>query len=90
MEGYFDALTQPNSREVLTDPALLEMLAALTDYYEKGQWLEDYQADEQGLLPEGLKRGVLSEDGLWNLLCDIDISSGRGYNRTSEQKEETL
>ena len=41
---------------------------ALIDYYESGQWLKDYEADERGDLPRNLKRGVLSQDGLWNLL----------------------
>ena len=41
---------------------------ALIDYYESGQWLKDYEADERGELPRNLKRGVLSQDGLWNLL----------------------
>ena len=40
----------------------------LLEYYLGGQWLLDYQADERGELPKTLKRGVLSEDGLWNLL----------------------
>ncbi len=41
---------------------------ALLGYYESGQWLADYEADERGDLPRDLKRGVLSQDGLWNLL----------------------
>ena len=41
----------------------------LREYYENGQWLRDYEADERGELPGGLKRGVLSQDGLWNLLA---------------------
>lgn len=45
-----------------------ELLGQLLDYYRGGQWLADYEADERGELPEGLKRGVLSQDGLWNLL----------------------
>ena len=40
----------------------------LRDYYENGQWLRDYEADERGELPVTLKRGVLSQDGLWDLL----------------------
>ena len=40
----------------------------LRDYYENGQWLLDYEADERGELPGELKRGVLSQDGLWDLL----------------------
>ena len=40
----------------------------LMDYYESGLWLADYTLDEQGLLPRDLKRGVLSQDGVWDLL----------------------
>lgn len=43
----------------------------LTDYLESGAWREDFEADEAGLVPKDLKRGVLSEDGLYNLLADI-------------------
>lgn len=42
----------------------------LTAYMESGQWLEDYELDSAGLLPKELKRGVLSQDGLYNLLTD--------------------
>ncbi len=44
---------------------LREKLAA---YYDGGLWLEDYRADEAGQLPAELKRGVLSQDGLYDLL----------------------
>ena len=44
---------------------------ALLDYYESGQWLRDYELDEQGLLPPDLKRGVLSQDGVYDLLEDL-------------------
>lgn len=42
----------------------------LNTYYGSGEWKEDFDADQQNLLPKDLKRGVLSEDGLWNLLED--------------------
>ena len=45
-----------------------EKLAALNAYYTSGEWLEDYEADERGELPPDLKRGVLSQDGLYDLL----------------------
>lgn len=45
---------------------------ALKEYYESGLWLSDYEADERGELPADLKRGVLSQDGLYNLLNDIE------------------
>ena len=47
-------------------------LDALKDYMDSGQWKEDYEADEAGQIPSDLKRGVLSEDGLYNLLHDAD------------------
>ena len=40
----------------------------LADYYSSEQWRKDFEADEQGLFPEDLRRGVLSEDGIYNLL----------------------
>ena len=45
-------------------------LAELTAYYEGGRWMEDFAADEAGELPSGLKRGVLSEDAVYDLLAD--------------------
>ena len=50
--------------------ALEEDLSVLLQYYENGLWRRDFELDEQGLLPKELKRGVLSEDGLYNLLQD--------------------
>lgn len=41
----------------------------LSGYMSSGEWLRDYEADEAGLLPPDLKRGVLSQDGLYDLLC---------------------
>ena len=51
--------------------AVQEDIAALEAYYGSEQWRQDFADDEAGLLPEGLKRGVLSEDGIWNLLTDV-------------------
>lgn len=50
--------------------AAQEAIAALSEYYGSDLWKQDFAADEAGLLPEGLKRGVLSEDGIWNVLTD--------------------
>ena len=47
-------------------------LEALRAYMDSGQWKEDYEADEAGQIPANLKRGVLSQDGLYNLLQDAD------------------
>ena len=42
----------------------------LSTYYGSDEWKQDFADDEQGLLPQDLKRGVLSEDGIWNVLDD--------------------
>jgi hypothetical protein len=44
----------------------------LSDYLGSADWWTDRQADEDGLLPDGLKRGVLGEDTLYNLLEEAD------------------
>ena len=48
-----------------------ESIKALEAYYGSKEWKKDFRDDENGLLPSDLKRGVLSEDGIWNLLDDI-------------------
>jgi hypothetical protein len=50
--------------------AVKEDVAELSKYYGSELWKQDFAADEAGTLPPDLKRGVLSEDGLWNLLSD--------------------
>lgn len=40
----------------------------LDAYLGSDEWKADLAADEQGQLPADLKRGVLSEDGIWNVL----------------------
>lgn len=47
---------------------VLPDLKELEDYYTSPEWKEDYAADEAGLLPAGMKRGVLSQDGICDLL----------------------
>ena len=54
-----------------------EDIAALKEYQESGQWLRDFEADEAKRIPEGTDRAVLSEDGLYNLLSDIDALPSR-------------
>ena len=50
--------------------AIKEDVAELSKYYGSKLWKQDFAADEAGILPPDLKRGVLSEDGIWNLLSD--------------------
>ena len=50
--------------------AIKEDVVELSKYYGSESWKLDFAADEAGKLPPDLKRGVLSEDGIWNLLSD--------------------
>ena len=52
--------------------ALLPAIEELDDYQRSGQWLHDFEADERGEIDPTLPRGVLSEDGLYDLLSDLD------------------
>ena len=51
--------------------AVQDDIAALDEYYGSDLWKQDLADDEAGRLPNDLKRGVLSEDGIWNLLTDF-------------------
>lgn len=69
MEACFDALyASVHAQQPSVDAVLLDRL---TCYYEGGQWRQDFVLDEQGLLPPELKRGVLSEDAVYDLLADV-------------------
>ncbi|MCR4919229.1 MAG: DUF4298 domain-containing protein [Prevotella sp.] len=50
--------------------AALDGLDQLKSYYGSELWRHDLADDEAGRLPQKLKRGVLSEDAVWNLLTD--------------------
>lgn len=74
MESVFDFLqkmVKEKSVSVCSEDWFRIHLNKLLAYYEGGQWLADYQLDEQGMLPKNLKRGVLSQDGVYNFLAYI-------------------
>ncbi len=48
-----------------------DKIRALEEYLS-GEWRDDFESDERGELPARLKRGVLSEDALYDLLADCD------------------
>lgn len=74
MEMLFNKLSMiyEDTPNLLTSSEASEMKKTLSEYLSRGKWLHDYELDEQKLLPRDLKRGVLSEDGLYNLLCEIE------------------
>ena len=63
-----EALLAGEDRTEQTMTRLRELTEALEAYYTGGDWMRDYRDDEAGLLPKELPRGVLSEDGIYNLL----------------------
>lgn len=71
MEACFDALQQAVRRSEEIPEALLQMLIS---YYENGEWLRDYEMDEQNLLPKDLKRGVLAQDAVYDFLEQIQCA----------------
>ena len=75
MEACFDRLQSIADEDAETlreDVVSREMLQTLTQYYESGQWLQDYELDEKGLLPQDMKRGILAEDAVYDFLDRIN------------------
>ena len=76
MERYMDEVSEilEKSPECIeNNEEVKAKIIELENYQESGQWLLDYECDERGELPSDLKRGVLSEDMLYNLLCDVKL-----------------
>ena len=71
MEVAFDRVSDAVKADLPLSPATRADVEKLENYYSS-DWLDDFEADEKGELPEDLKRGVLSEDALYNLLNEID------------------
>lgn len=71
MEDILDQATQKMNaleEKMAEYEAFQPEIQKLEAYYTSPQWKEDFAADEAGEYPENLKRGVLSEDGIWNVL----------------------
>lgn len=49
----------------------MESIETIDDYLVSDEWQQDFDDSEAGRLPKDLKCGVLSEDGIWNV---IDMS----------------
>ena len=58
-----------NLANALEDYAQIqEKIHKLSRYYGSDSWYDDVAADEKGKLPDGLARGVLSEDLIYDML----------------------
>lgn len=73
MENIFNEVSNSfySNPSCIFSKNIRKKLSVLTQYYESSLWIDDYTADESRKLPSDLKRGVLSEDGIYNFLCDI-------------------
>ena len=71
MENILDKATQKIDdleKKIAEYENFQSEIKKLEAYYTSQQWKDDYAMDEAGTFPEKLKRGVLSQDGIWNLL----------------------
>ena len=70
MERILDSMLESVKKQNLGEEFEQE-LNCLTEYYEGPLWRKDFESDEAGDLPKDLKRGVLSEDAVFNLLDEV-------------------
>ncbi len=71
MESILDEATQKMDaleKKIAEYEDFQSEIRKLEAYYTSQQWKDDHAMDEEGGFPKELKRGVLSEDGIWNLL----------------------
>ena len=74
MEQYLDDILEglhEDDQNIWEDEVLQEKLKDLSEYYSNGLWLEDYDRDCVGEFPRDLKRGVLSQDTLYDLFDEL-------------------
>lgn len=46
----------------------MESIETIDDYLVSDEWQKDFNDSEAGKLPKDLKCGVLSEDGIWDVV----------------------
>ena len=68
MEAVFDRVNYLMINNLADSDELKADIETLESYYTSQQWKDDFALDEAGKLPDSLKRGVLSEDGIYDLL----------------------
>ena len=77
MEAILDKLNllihEADTEEITDDlisryKAFQPKVRKLERYYSSREWKNDFRMDEQGKFPEYFKKGVLSEDGIYNAL----------------------
>lgn len=71
MEEHLDKASQAvkalsDALDLYTDA--MESIETIDDYLVSDEWQQDFNDSEAGNLPKDLKCGVLSEDGIWNVI----------------------
>lgn len=98
MEKHLDNVSETVSTcpdAIWENPDIQENIRELTEYYESGKWLEDYDRDAKGELPSDLKRGILAQDTVYDLFCEIDairkkVDQKNMKQRNMEQEDTTM
>lgn len=73
MESYLDEAKitlKAYSESLRAYREIQPKLGELAEYYAGEDWRRDFEDDEAGKLPHDLKRGVLSEDSVYDVLSD--------------------
>ncbi len=73
MEQYLDeakAILKGYSESLKGYREIQAKLRELAGYYAGEEWRKDFEDDEAGRLPKDLKRGVLSEDAVYEVLSE--------------------
>ena len=73
MESLLDEISGGIAQMTVAMERYQELLPAiheLSAYYGSAEWNRDYDDDRNGKFPAGLKRGVLSEDAVYDALSD--------------------
>ncbi len=98
MENALDEVTEKISalKQAFAEyTEIREKINLLEQYYTSDLWIKDYEDDEAGKLPEDLKRGVLSQDAVDDMLNeDLELRgmiqqelSGRHVPEETESQE---
>lgn len=74
MESIYDELEALLAKEDLQNiQENKERWQKLFDWYFHGTWQQDHKKDEEGYFPKDLKRGVLSEDAIYDLFMRLGL-----------------
>lgn len=71
MEEAYERIKEALAAEDHPEERLREDLRELQAYYEGPDWLADFDAESDGVFPQELKRGILAEDTIYDLLTEV-------------------